>query len=111
MYVCIYLAIYVASFITSVYELCVGVIAVLKGNAYGHGAVAVARYLTEESGVADRLAVATISEAIELRKAGIEINTPIHVFGNYHCRVVVMVIITIFSLYYVLALQVHVHYT
>jgi alanine racemase len=45
------------------------VIAVVKANAYGHGAVAVARTL-EAAGV-ERLAVATIDEARELRQAGI----------------------------------------
>ncbi|MEP7081646.1 MAG: alanine racemase [Chloroflexota bacterium] len=45
------------------------VIAVVKANAYGHGAVPVARTLVA-SGV-ERLAVATIDEARELRDAGI----------------------------------------
>lgn len=45
------------------------VIAVVKANAYGHGAVAVSRTLTT-AGV-DCLAVATVGEAIELREAGI----------------------------------------
>jgi len=43
--------------------------AVVKANAYGHGAVAVAR-TAEENGV-EYLAVANISEAIELRNEGI----------------------------------------
>jgi alanine racemase len=47
------------------------VIGVVKANAYGHGAVAVARTLAE-AGV-ERLAVATVDEAIELREAGIEL--------------------------------------
>lgn len=46
------------------------VIGVVKANAYGHGAVAVARTLVA-AGV-ERLAVATADEAIELRAAGIE---------------------------------------
>ncbi|MDQ3689344.1 MAG: alanine racemase [Chloroflexota bacterium] len=46
------------------------VIAVIKANAYGHGAVAVARTLV--GGGVERLAVATIGEAVELRAAGIE---------------------------------------
>jgi alanine racemase len=46
------------------------VIAVVKANAYGHGAVAVARSLVE-AGV-DALAVATPGEARELRRAGLE---------------------------------------
>ncbi|MGH2402676.1 MAG: alanine racemase [Candidatus Limnocylindria bacterium] len=46
------------------------VIAVVKANAYGHGAVAVARTLVG-AGV-ERLAVATVDEAIELREGGID---------------------------------------
>ena len=46
------------------------VIAVVKANAYGHGAVAVARTLLG-AGV-ERLAVATVDEAIELREAGVD---------------------------------------
>ena len=45
------------------------VIGVVKANAYGHGAVEVARTLVR-LGV-ERLAVATVSEAIELRDAGL----------------------------------------
>lgn len=45
------------------------VIAVVKANAYGHGAVAVARTLVR-AGV-ERLAVATLDEALELREAGL----------------------------------------
>ena len=54
-----------------------GIIAVVKANAYGHGAVAVAETL-ERAGV-DILACADIEEGIELRKAGI--TKPILVFG------------------------------
>lgn len=43
---------------------------VLKANAYGHGAVELARLL-KKNGV-ERIAVSIITEAIELRKAGIE---------------------------------------
>lgn len=43
--------------------------AVVKSNAYGHGAVRVSQYLDKE---ADAFAVATIEEALELRDAGIE---------------------------------------
>jgi len=53
------------------------IIAVVKANAYGHGAVGVARAL-EEAG-AQMLAVADIEEGIELRAAGITL--PILVFG------------------------------
>lgn len=45
-----------------------GIIAVIKANAYGHGAVRIARAL-EEAGAA-WLAVADIEEGIELREAG-----------------------------------------
>jgi alanine racemase len=45
------------------------VIAVVKANAYGHGDVAVARTLAGAG--AERLAVATIDEALRLRTAGI----------------------------------------
>jgi len=46
------------------------ILAVLKGNAYGHGAVPVARALAEAG--ADAFGVATVEEGIELREAGIE---------------------------------------
>lgn len=52
--------------------------AVVKANAYGHGAVEVARAALEEG--ADRLAVARFSEAMELRTAGI--GAPILMFGQ-----------------------------
>ena len=45
------------------------VIAVVKANAYGHGAVEVARTLVGDG--VERIAVATIDEAAELRAAGI----------------------------------------
>lgn len=45
------------------------VFAVIKANAYGHGAVACARALVAE---ADAFAVACIEEALELRAAGIQ---------------------------------------
>ena len=54
-----------------------GIIAVVKANAYGHGAVTVAQRL-EQAGV-DMLACADIEEGIELRKAGV--TKPILVFG------------------------------
>ena len=50
---------------------------VVKANAYGHGAVTVARAL-EENG-ADYLAVACLPEAIELREAGARM--PILILG------------------------------
>lgn len=52
------------------------VLAVIKMDAYGHGAVAVAKRLLDE---VDFYAVATIEEAIELRTAGIK--TPIVILG------------------------------
>ena len=48
------------------------VMAVVKANAYGHGAVVIAQTLQT---LADALAVACIEEALELRAAGI--NAPI----------------------------------
>jgi len=53
------------------------IIAVVKADAYGHGAVDVAPVLLENG--ANRLAVAIQSEAIELRRSGIE--CPIMVLG------------------------------
>ena len=51
--------------------------AVVKADAYGHGAVAVARVALEEG--ADYLAVATLSEALKLRAAGF--TTPLLILG------------------------------
>ncbi|MDO5033266.1 MAG: alanine racemase [Eubacteriales bacterium] len=51
--------------------------AVVKADAYGHGAVAVARTCVEEG--ADFLAVACLSEAVELRESGI--SSPILILG------------------------------
>ena len=45
-------------------------IAVVKANAYGHGAIEVARTLLGQG--VERLAVATLGEGLELRAAGIE---------------------------------------
>ncbi|NLJ98571.1 MAG: alanine racemase [Tissierellia bacterium] len=53
------------------------VTAVVKANAYGHGSLMVAKTFLNNG--ADRLAVATLSEAIELRRSGIE--APILVLG------------------------------
>lgn len=53
---------------------------VLKADAYGHGAPAIARTL-ERAGIAG-LCVALLEEAIELRSAGIQI--PILVMGGYY---------------------------
>jgi alanine racemase len=54
-----------------------GIVAVVKANAYGHGAVPVARAL--ESAGATMLACADIEEAVTLRRAGI--GAEILVFG------------------------------
>ena len=45
------------------------VIAVVKANAYGHGAIEVSRTLLDHG--AERLAVATLGEGLQLREAGI----------------------------------------
>lgn len=50
---------------------------VVKADAYGHGAIDVAPVLLENG--ATRLAVAVLSEAVELRKAGIK--CPINILG------------------------------
>ena len=51
--------------------------AIVKADAYGHGAVAVAKLMSDLG--ADYLGVATIIEAIELRKSGMEL--PILILG------------------------------
>jgi alanine racemase len=56
----------------------ISLMAVVKANAYGHGAAQVAQ--TALSHGADWLGVARMAEAIQLRDAGIE--APILVFGN-----------------------------
>lgn len=53
------------------------VTAVVKANGYGHGSTDIAKTFLENG--ADRLAVAILTEAIELRKAGID--APILVLG------------------------------
>ncbi len=55
-----------------------GVIAVVKANAYGHGAVPAGVALEAEG--ARMLAVATVEEGIELRQGGVRV--PILVFGE-----------------------------
>jgi alanine racemase len=54
------------------------ILAVVKANAYGHGAITIARALEEER--VRMLAVALIEEGIELRNAGIR--SPILVLGG-----------------------------
>jgi alanine racemase len=56
------------------------VIAVIKADAYGHGASPVARALVEAG--CRRLAVVTVAEAAELRDAGV--GAPILVLGGVH---------------------------
>lgn len=60
-------------------KICKGkeIIAVVKADAYGHGALDIAPVLLENG--ATRLAVAVLNEAIELRRGGIE--APIMVLG------------------------------
>ena len=60
------------------------IMAAVKADAYGHGAVKVAKVLLENG--ADRLAVAMVREAIELRKANII--APILVLGHTQEEVV-----------------------
>ena len=57
------------------------VMAVVKANAYGHGAVPVARLLEKEAAF---FGVASVAEALELRQAGIE--TPILILGPVQAR-------------------------
>lgn len=52
--------------------------AVVKGNGYGHGALDVARTALDAG--ADRLGVATVDEALELREAGI--TAPLHLLSE-----------------------------
>ncbi|MGN0163135.1 MAG: alanine racemase [Candidatus Ornithomonoglobus sp.] len=54
------------------------IMAVVKADAYGHGAIVCAKTLLENG--ADRLAVATLDEALELRKAFPEV--PIMILGS-----------------------------
>jgi len=56
----------------------VGIMAVVKANAYGHGIERVSRVLVEEG--VNYLGVATVDEALTLRKSGI--GTPILVLGS-----------------------------
>src|SRR5699024_5069931 len=53
--------------------------AVIKANAYSHGSVPLAHKM-EEAGSADYFGVAQLSEALELREAGIK--TPILIFNS-----------------------------
>ncbi len=62
--------------------------AVVKANAYGHGAVAMA--LEAERNGADMLAVAILQEAVELREAGIKM--PIVVLGPLYTDIAEFVV-------------------
>lgn len=57
----------------------VRVLAILKANAYGHGAAAVGRFI-EEQKLADFFGVASVEEGIALREAGLK--TPVLVLGS-----------------------------
>ena len=54
------------------------IMAVVKADAYGHGAIETARVLLDNG--ADKLAVSMLDEALELRKSGI--NVPILILGH-----------------------------
>lgn len=56
----------------------VGVISIVKADAYGHGSVEVSKALVESG--SDMLGVATVEEALELRESGI--NAPIILLGG-----------------------------
>lgn len=58
----------------------VNFLAIIKADAYGHGAVSVARVLLEEG--ASMLGVATVDEALELRESGI--GSPIVILGGVY---------------------------
>ena len=75
------------------------IMAVVKANGYGHGAVQVARAALEAG--AARLAVARLSEALELRRAGIEV--PVLIFGyvprdQLACALENQIILTVYRL-------------
>ena len=54
--------------------------AVVKADAYGHGAVEASRALVQ-GGLADALAVSLVEEGVELREAGLALPLPILVMG------------------------------
>lgn len=54
------------------------IMAIVKANAYGHGLIPIARKAREAG--ADRLGVALVEEALELREAGLDI--PIHLLSE-----------------------------
>ncbi len=55
----------------------ISILAIVKANAYGHGAVACARALVAAG--ADALGVATVTEGVEIRRAGVRL--PLVVLG------------------------------
>jgi len=74
------------------------IMAVIKANAYGHGAVEFARFL---DGFADYYGVATVDEAIELRNAGVD--KPILLLGytspsEFDAALLHDITVTVFSL-------------
>lgn len=84
----------VRSFNPSDEKLCL----VIKADAYGHGAVELGRHFSD---IADYYAVATMDEALELRRAGIDI--PILILGytdrqDYHAAIENDITLTIYSL-------------
>ena len=56
----------------------VGLLGIVKANAYGHGALSVA--LALEAGGARMLGVATVEEGVELREGGVRL--PVVVLGG-----------------------------
>lgn len=65
------------------------IMAVVKADAYGHGSIDIARTLVAEG--VEWLAVATVSEGIELRQAGIV--APILVLGGVNSEIQVQAIV------------------
>ena len=59
----------------------VELLAILKANAYGHGATALGKFI-EENKLAQWFGVASVEEGIALRQAGL--NTPILVLGSIY---------------------------
>ena len=59
------------------------IVAVVKADAYGHGAVQVAECLLAEG--ASRLAVATLDEALTLRRAGITAPIQVSATAAFAC--------------------------
>ncbi|MGL5352170.1 MAG: alanine racemase [Clostridium sp.] len=82
------------------------IIAIVKADAYGHGAIDVSTVLLENG--ADKLGVAVITEALELRESGI--NAPILILGYTplcfaHDLITQNIEQTVFSLEYAIGLS------